>query len=81
VAPDRITLTVRDEGMGISRADQEHLFARFFRGENAANIPGTGLGLNIVAKYVELMNGFIEFHSELDKGTTFIISFNNKLKK
>lgn len=72
---DRIRLRVKDHGIGISNDDQKHLFERFFRGENATNIQGTGLGLNIVAKYVEIMDGTIECHSELEKGTTFIITF------
>jgi PAS domain S-box-containing protein len=71
-----VRLTVRDEGMGISESDKEHLFQRFFRGENALNIQGTGLGLNIVSKYVELMNGEIAFESELEKGTTVTITFH-----
>ena len=71
-----ITLRVKDSGMGISAEDQEHLFERFFRGKNATNIQGTGLGLHIVSKYIELMNGQINFESELEKGTEFIITFN-----
>lgn len=70
-----VKIEVQDEGMGISKDDQEHLFERFFRGHNATNIQGTGLGLNIVAKYVELMDGYIETESELEKGTTFKITF------
>jgi PAS domain S-box-containing protein len=73
-------IEVQDEGMGISKDDQEHLFERFFRGHNATNIQGTGLGLNIVAKYVELMNGYIEMESELEKGTTFKITFPKSKK-
>ncbi len=69
-----IILEVKDEGMGISKEDREHLFERFFRGHNATNIQGTGLGLNIVSKYVELMNGFIELESELEQGTTVSIT-------
>ena len=60
---------------GISPEDQKHLFERFFRGRNATHIQGTGLGLNIVAKYAELMDGTIDFISEEMKGTTFIIKF------
>ena len=71
-----ISLCVKDSGMGISVDDQEHLFERFFRGKNATNIQGTGLGLHIVSKYIELMNGQINFESELEKGTEFIITFN-----
>jgi PAS domain S-box-containing protein len=68
-----LVLSVKDEGIGISREDQEHLFERFFRAKNAANIQGTGLGLHIVAKYVELLSGRIDMQSELDKGTAFYI--------
>jgi PAS domain S-box-containing protein len=75
VTDDLIRLTVKDEGIGISKDDKEHLFQRFFRGENAGNIQGTGLGLNIVSRYVELMDGNIEFESELEKGSTFTITF------
>jgi len=72
---NEVIITVKDNGIGISKEDQQHLFERFFRAQNATNIQGTGLGLNIVAKYVELMNGTITFESELNKGTTFIIKF------
>jgi PAS domain S-box-containing protein len=68
-------LKVRDEGIGISVADQSNLFDRFFRGSNAANIQGTGLGLHIVAKYVQLMHGEISYHSEINKGTEFVLKF------
>ncbi|MEO6550304.1 MAG: PAS domain-containing sensor histidine kinase [Ferruginibacter sp.] len=70
-----IIVSVNDRGVGISDADKEHLFERFFRGANVTNIQGTGLGLHIVEKYVGLMNGIIEFTSELEKGTTFTITF------
>lgn len=72
---DKIRLIVKDNGIGISAEDQKHLFERFFRGENATNIQGTGLGLNIVSKYVEMLDGTIECNSELEKGTAFIITF------
>ena len=74
-----IILKVSDSGIGISTDDQDHLFERFFRAANAVNIQGTGLGLHIVGKYVELMNGQIVCESELEKGTSFIITFKNNL--
>jgi PAS domain S-box-containing protein len=77
VGKEQVVFTIKDSGIGISHEDQEHLFERFFRGKNATNIQGTGLGLHIVGKYVELMNGQIVCKSELEKGTTFIITFNN----
>jgi PAS domain S-box-containing protein len=73
--PEGVQVSVSDQGIGISEADQKHLFERFFRGNNAAYIQGTGLGLNIVAKYVELMNGSIDFVSEENEGSTFTINF------
>jgi PAS domain S-box-containing protein len=68
--PDRLTLTVQDEGVGIPPDDLEHLFERFFRAKNALNVPGTGLGLHIVRRYVELMGGQIGLESTLGIGTT-----------
>lgn len=67
--------TIKDEGIGISKKDQDHLFEIFFRGSNALNIPGTGLGLHIVAKYIEMMNGKIKLKSELNKGTEINLIF------
>jgi signal transduction histidine kinase len=66
-------LSVRDSGIGISKEDQERLFERFFRGDNAANIQGTGLGLYLISRYTELAKGRIEWESSLGKGTTFHI--------
>lgn len=71
-------LSISDDGIGISEEDQQHLFERFFRASNVTNIQGTGLGLHIVGKYVEMMNGSISFASELEKGTTFTLTFSNK---
>jgi PAS domain S-box-containing protein len=62
--------TVTDEGIGISKEDQDHLFTSFFRGRNAINIQGTGLGLHIVKRYLDLLGGSIFLNSELGKGTT-----------
>jgi signal transduction histidine kinase len=75
VTSENTIIAVKDSGIGISEEDQEHLFERFFRGANVTNIQGTGLGLHIVSRYIELMNGLISFTSELEKGTEFIITF------
>ncbi|MCC7301910.1 MAG: hybrid sensor histidine kinase/response regulator [Bacteroidia bacterium] len=69
-----IRISVSDEGIGISEEDKENLFGRFFRGKNAAGIQGTGLGLNIVVKQMELLKGKISCESELGKGSTFTIT-------
>ena len=73
-----VILSVKDHGIGISKEDQKHLMERFFRGTNASNIQGTGLGLHIVSKYAELINGKVECKSELEKGTEFIVTFSTK---
>jgi signal transduction histidine kinase len=71
-----LLLSIKDHGIGISQEDQQHLMERFFRGANASNIQGTGLGLHLVSKYAELMNGSVICKSELEKGTEFIITFD-----
>ncbi|MBB6462439.1 sensor histidine kinase [Flammeovirga kamogawensis] len=76
---DNLQIRIKDEGMGIPEKDQVHLFDRFFRAENAMNIQGTGLGLNIVNKYLEMLNGKISFESIEDKGTTFSITIPKKI--
>ncbi|HTA84280.1 MAG TPA: PAS domain S-box protein [Bacteroidia bacterium] len=69
-----LTLEVTDQGMGIPEDDQQHLFERFFRAKNATNVQGTGLGLNIVKRYVELMGGNISFKTKENEGTTFKVT-------
>lgn len=73
---DLITLSVSDSGIGISEEDQQHLSERFFRGANVTHIQGTGLGLHIVDKYVQMMKGHMICKSLLNQGTTFEIKFN-----
>ena len=75
---DEFIFAVKDHGLGIPKEDLGNLFKRFFRSSNVTNIQGTGLGLHIVKKYAELMNGKVECRSELGKGTQFTIIFNNK---
>lgn len=74
IADGLITLSVRDYGMGIPAADQEHLMSRFFRATNVTNIQGTGLGLTIVRRYIDMMDGKIWFESEENEGTTFFVN-------
>lgn len=67
-------IRVRDEGIGIPEDEQAHMFERFFRANNVTNIQGTGLGLHIVKRYVDLLDGTISFTSEQGHGTEFRIS-------
>lgn len=69
---DNLKIRVSDQGIGIPEEEQHQIFRRFYRGQNANNIEGTGLGLNIAKKYIRLLKGTIEFTSQVNKGTTFI---------
>lgn len=75
--PKSIELTVTDDGIGVPRAEQPHLFSKFYRAHNAkrARPDGTGLGLFMAKKVVIAQGGAIIFHSELNKGSTFGFSF------
>lgn len=68
-----VELTVRDNGIGIPTEEQPFVFSRLFRASNAINVSGTGLGLNIVKRYVELLGGRISFTSAPEEGTQFVI--------
>lgn len=76
---DTTSLKIIDQGMGIPKSDQVHLFERFFRASNVTNIQGTGLGLHIVGRYVDLLKGTIQYSSELEKGSTFTITLPSKM--
>lgn len=70
-----VVMRVQDEGIGIPEPEVKHIFERFFRASNVTNIQGTGLGLNIVKRYADLLNGHIGFTSTYGKGSVFIITF------
>jgi len=71
---NQLLLSVEDQGVGISQEDQAHLFERFFRARNVSTVPGTGLGLYIIAKYLELLRGTIDLRSKLGQGTTVTVT-------
>ena len=68
-----IVFEVIDQGRGIPKKDQKHIFDRYFRAENAINDQGTGIGLNIVKGHLENLGGSINFTSEENRGSKFII--------
>lgn len=67
--------SIKDEGIGISEKDCKHVGEIFFRAQNAVNIPGTGLGLHIVARYVKMLEGIIDIKSTLNEGTQINLTF------
>jgi PAS domain S-box-containing protein len=74
----RLCVTVEDQGIGIPEEEQKFMFNKFFRAANTDNIQGTGLGLTIVKRYVELMNGTISFRSTAGIGTIFTIALPSR---
>lgn len=70
-ANNELNVTIKDKGLGIPEEDMPHLFSTFFRGKNVSNIQGTGLGLPIVKRYVDLLKGTINVESRLEEGTEF----------
>ncbi len=73
-----VMVLIKDQGIGIPQAEQKHLFNRFFRASNVVNVQGTGLGLNIVKQYVDLLGGYIKFESQEGLGTTFEVGIPNR---
>lgn len=73
VEGEEVSIEVQDNGIGIPLEEQKHMFDKFFRARNTAGIQGTGLGLNIVKRYAELMGGNIGFSSIPGEGTTFTV--------
>lgn len=71
---DHAVLTVADSGRGIPVADQQKIFQSFHRGSNVTDTPGTGLGLLIVKKCVDIHGGRIAFESREGYGTTFTVA-------
>lgn len=71
---DRFIIAVIDKGIGIPKEDQSKMFERFFRAGNVLNIEGTGLGLTIVNRYLDLMEGKLTFMSKEGVGSTFRIN-------
>lgn len=81
VTATEVILSVADNGIGIPEDEQKFLFNKFFRARNTGNVQGTGLGLTIVKRYIELMGGTLAFVSGPGKGTIFTITLPQSDKK
>jgi two-component system, OmpR family, phosphate regulon sensor histidine kinase PhoR len=73
---DRVIVIISDTGLGISKEDQEHIFERFYKADKSRTQSdgGSGLGLSIAKKIVEMHHGIINVQSQMGEGTTFTIS-------
>lgn len=76
----KLTIQVKDEGIGIPEKEQKHIFNRYFRAENALLNAGTGIGLNIVKSHLENLDGQIVFNSKEGEGSTFIVTLPIEVK-
>lgn len=75
---ERLTLMALDDGPGIAAADRAHVFDRFWRGGNHADVPGSGLGLAIVRQAVRGLHGHVMISAGLDgRGVGFVVSVPN----
>ncbi|MFM2432321.1 MAG: hypothetical protein RLZZ511_3535, partial [Cyanobacteriota bacterium] len=79
-AAQQITITIRDQGIGIPQADQARLFEPFHRSSNVGTIAGTGLGLAIVKHSVDLHQGRILVQSAVNQGTSIAIVLPRQLQ-
>jgi signal transduction histidine kinase len=72
---ERLSISIRDRGVGIQAADRPHIFEKFYRGhgEYTAQVKGVGLGLNLVQHIVSAHGGTVDFQSKEGEGTTFTI--------
>jgi signal transduction histidine kinase len=73
IRANEMVFIIRDNGIGIPADEQKNIFTRFFRARNAFDLQGTGLGLSIVKRYIELTGGTIDFSSEENEGTSFVV--------
>lgn len=73
IETNKMVLHIKDQGIGIPKRDQKHIFERYFRAENALLSQGTGIGLNIVKGHVDNLGGKVYFKSEFNKGSTFTV--------
>ncbi|MBS7564440.1 HAMP domain-containing protein [Mucilaginibacter sp. Bleaf8] len=73
----RVQLEIQDSGIGISPEEQRKIFTSFYRAPGAKPYPGSGIGLYVTEKIVQLFNGAISLHSAPGTGTTFVITFSH----
>jgi signal transduction histidine kinase len=73
IESNEFVICIKDHGMGIPQSELQNLFTRFFRASNAQEIKGTGLGLHIVSRHVDMLGGKIICESEEGIGTQFCV--------
>ena len=74
ITNNKLVISVKDNGMGIPLRDQKHIFQPFFRADNARNLEGNGLGLNIVRESIRIQGGEVSLKSKQGTGSTFFVT-------
>ncbi|AMC94551.1 hypothetical protein AOC36_11380 [Erysipelothrix larvae] len=73
-----IVVRISDSGVGMSNETKQRLFEKFYQGDTSRFVQGNGLGMALVARCVELLNGTIDVDSELGVGTTFTVHIDTQ---
>ncbi len=81
LSQSEIIFKISDRGIGIPQKDLVNICESFHRASNVENIPGTGLGLNIVKRYIELHRGTLEIESEVNVGSTFTVRLPRQMQE
>ena len=74
---EHINIIITDKGIGIPQKDINNIFQAFYRAENVMQIPGSGIGLSIVSRILEIHNAEIKVKTKINHGTSFIMKFPN----
>ena len=74
----KIVVTISDSGIGMTEEQLSHIFEKYYQVEKSKTIQGLGLGLTIVNRILNLVNGEIEVTSKLGEGSTFTVTLTNQ---
>jgi signal transduction histidine kinase len=77
---EQAVIVIRDEGIGMDEYTKERMFEKFFKGNSSLSKEGTGLGLALVKRIIDLHHGTIEVESRPGEGTTIKLAIPNEFR-